>query len=284
MPLSSMKPLLEKAAESSCAIGAFSVINMETVYGAVLAAEEMRSPIILQIAEPRLRHAPLEYIGPLMVNAAKNASVPVAVHLDHGENLGTIKKAIKLGFTSVMIEASHLPLDENIKLTSQVCREAHAGGVDCEGEIGCLGNNEENTANFTEVYTDICEAELFARETGVDALAVAIGNKHGLHAAAPALDFTRLRDIRAKVSTPLVLHGGTGISDEDFKKCAALGIRKINIATATVHNVMLQAKYFFDEDKNKGGGDYYAYQDMVVNAAKETVKRHIVIFGSNGMA
>ena len=284
MPLSSMKSLLEKAAQKSYAVGAFSVINLETVYGAVLAAEEMQSPVILQIAEPRLRHAPLEYIGPLMVSAAKNAGVPVAVHLDHGESLSTIKKAIKLGFTSVMIDASRLPLDENIRLTAQVCREAHASGVECEGEVGCLGNNEENTVNFAAMYTNVHEAELFASETGVDALAVAIGNKHGLHAAAPALDFTRLRDIHVKVTTPLVLHGGTGISDENFKKCVALGIRKINIATATVHDVMLQAKRFFDEYKNVGGGDYYSYQDMVVNAAKETVKHHILTFGSDGMA
>jgi len=281
-----MKSLLKKADTKKYAVGAFSVINMETVYGTVLAAEEMRSPIILQIAEPRLKHVPLEYIGPLMVNAAKNASVPVAVHLDHGKSMGIINKAIRLGFSSVMMDASHLPLKDNIKLTAQACREAHANNVDCEGEIGCLGNNEEDTINFTEVYTNINEAEEFAEATGVDALAVAIGTRHGFYSAsAPVnLDFSRLRDIYDRVSTPLVLHGGSGISDDDFKKCIAMGISKINIATATVHNVMLEARKFFSENTKVGGGDYYAFQDMATNAAKEIVKQHVMIFGSNGMA
>lgn len=282
MPLCSMKKLLSEAAKNNCAVGAFSVINMETVLGAVRAAEQTNSPIILQVGEPRLKHAPLDLIGPLMVKAAQKASVPIAVHMDHAENLSTIHKAIEVGFSSVMIDASHLPFAENISLTRATCGLAHENNVDCEGEIGRLGLNEDNTKDFGMAYTDVAEAKTFAEQTGVDALAVAIGNMHGLHENPTALNFTRLEELHKAVSVPLVLHGGSGISEEDFKRCVAGGMRKVNIATATVFNMMLKAQEFF---RAMGGaeiqsGTYYGYHDLMIEAACEAISRHIEIFGS----
>lgn len=282
MALASLKELLSKAEDNDYAVGAFSIINMETVMGAVKAAEELRSPIILQIAEARLKHAPIGLAGPMMVEAAKAASVPVAVHLDHGLSPELISKTIDMGFTSVMYDGSGLELRENLERTRRICRLAHDRGVDCEGEIGRVGKSEDGSEDHGVSLTSPEEAARFAQYTGVDALAVAIGNQHGVYREDPRLDFARLKEIDAAVSAPLVLHGGSGISAEDFRRCIDHGIRKINVATATLRSVVKRAAGYL---KAAGGeGDFFAYHSEVIMGAYESVRDHILIFKSDNRA
>ncbi len=231
MSLSHMRPLLEKAKYNNRAVGAFSVANLEMIRGVLAAAEKVDAPVILQIAQARLQTSPLHIIGPAMLEAARRSKVEVAVHLDHGLTMDCIDEAIGLGFTSVMFDGSHLPYATNVRLTRDVVAMAHGKGVDVEAEIGRVGRGEDE-AESPIAYADPKEALRFIAETGVDALAVGIGNVHGVYVGAPDLHFEILREISAASAVPLVLHGGTGISPEDFKQAISLGVRKINIATA----------------------------------------------------
>ena len=235
--LVNMRDLLADARVGGYAVGSFSVANMEMVLGVLQAAEELRAPVILQIAEVRLRQSPLELIGPLMVAAARQASVPVAVHFDHGKTEKKIGQALELGFTSVMFDGSHLPLDENIAETCRIIEMARPYGAAVEAEIGCVGGSEDGSEEIAMHCTDPADAVRFEQETGVDALAIAIGNAHGNYKATPKLRFDILAQVAEGTHTPLVLHGGTGISPEDFRRCAQTGIQKINIATATFDSV-----------------------------------------------
>ena len=275
MPLIKMKDILSWAEENNCAVGAFSVGNMEMVIGAVKAAEEMNTPIILQIAEKRMKHSPLHLMAPMMVSAAKSAKVPVAVHLDHGLTIGCIKTALEYGFTSVMLDGSLLPFEENIELTKQVCAEADKYGATVEAELGVVGGNEGDTAVHKIQCTDPGKALEFCEKTGVDCLAVAIGNAHGNYPVLPELRFDVLEDIYQKVKTPLVLHGGTGITDEMFRKAISLGVRKINIATASFDALANKTKeYTATADKP----DYFTLSPAMADAVYENVKNHIKIF------
>ena len=217
MALVKMTELLDAAREKNYAVGSFSIANMEMVKGALKAAEEMHSPMILQIAEVRLTNSPLELIGPLMVSAAKNAKVPVAVHFDHGLTLENIEKALKIGFTSVMIDGSHLSFDENVKITKRVKELADKYGAAIEAEIGQVGGSEDGSEDIKMKVTNVEDAKRFVQETKVDALAVAIGNAHGVYKGTPKLRFDVLENLRENIETPLVLHGGSGITPEDFK-------------------------------------------------------------------
>ena len=215
-----MKELLADAQKGNYAVGSFSVANMEMVLGVLQAAEELKAPVILQIAEVRLKQSPLELIGPLMVAAAKNAKTPVAVHFDHGKTVEKISQALKLGFTSVMFDGSHLPLDENIEMTKQVMALAAPYGAAVEAEIGCVGGSEDGSEDIAINCTKPQDAVRFEKETKVDALAIAIGNAHGNYKSTPHLRFDILAEVNEKTSTPLVLHGGTGISPDDFVRCS----------------------------------------------------------------
>ena len=231
MPLATMRALLQKAAQNNCAVGAFGVANLEMIQGAVNAAEMTGTPIIIQIAEIRLPYSPLYLIGPAMIAAARHAKVDVAVHLDHGTTLPCIREAIDLGFTSVMFDGSALPLEENIDKTNEIIALARPGNVTVEAELGRIGRTEDGLPSPV-AYTDPQEALYFLRETGVDALAVGIGNAHGVYEGTPDLHFDVLEQISKENDTPLVLHGGTGLSDSDFQTCIRGGVRKINIASA----------------------------------------------------
>lgn len=277
MTIVNMKRLLKDAEENKYCIGAFSIANMEMVMGAIKAAEELKSPIILQIAEVRLKHSPLYLIGPTMIAAAKKASVPVAVHLDHGESIKTIKEALDLGFTSVMYDGSNFPLEENIKKTKEIISIAKEYGVAVEGEIGVLGKKEDGSGIDEMLITSVREAEIFYGETGVDALAIAIGNAHGVYKSKPNLNIQRLKEIRDKVEVPLVLHGGSGITEKGFKECIENGIRKINVATATFNNTVKRVDKLFSKSNEI---NYFTYHDILVEAAYESVKNHIKIFDS----
>ena len=275
MALVPMKKLLENAEKNNIAVGAFSVGNMEMVMGAVAAAEELNTPIILQIAECRLKNSPLELMGPMMISAAKNSKVDIAVHLDHGLKIETVQKALEMGFTSVMFDGSTLPLEENIKAVKQVREMADKYGATVEAELGVVGGNEGDGAAHEILCTNPADAKLFCDETGVDALAVAIGNAHGNYPVLPNLRFDVLDDINKIVETPLVLHGGTGITDEMFQQAIMLGVRKVNIATASFDNL---AKFALEYCKPLEKANYFELSKVESMGVYENVKRHIKVF------
>lgn len=275
MALVKMKDLLKRAEEKNIGCGAFSVGNMEMVKGAIRAAEELNTPIILQIAEVRLKNSPLHLMGPMMVQAAKEAKVDVAVHLDHGLTFETVDKALELGFTSVMLDASTLPFEENIAKVKTVVEKARKYGATVEAELGLVGGSEDGSCGHGIRCTDPDDAVVYARETGIDALAVAIGNAHGNYPVAPTLAFDVLEKIHEKVDIPLVLHGGSGITDKDFQRAISLGIRKVNIATASFNSLTAHVeKYMASTDKH----NFFDLNEAMVQGTYENVKRHILVF------
>lgn len=275
MALVTMKKLLDQARNEHRGVGAFSVGNMEMVKGAVQAAEELKTPVILQIAEVRLKHSPLALMGPMMVQAAKEASVDIAVHLDHGLTLETVQKALDLGFTSVMFDSSLYPFEENIARTKDVVSLAKRYGATVEAELGLVGGSEDGKEGHGIRCTDPADAEIFCRETGVDALAVAIGNAHGNYPTAPELAFDVLAEIQKRVEIPLVLHGGSGISDADFRRAIGLGIVKVNIATASFNSLTRHAEAYLQSD---GSHNYFSLNEAMVQGTYENVRHHIRVF------
>ena len=275
MALVKMKDLLKRAEEKNIGCGAFSVGNMEMVKGAIRAAEELNTPIILQIAEVRLKNSPLHLMGPMMVQAAKEAKVDVAVHLDHGLTFETVDKALELGFTSVMLDASTLPFEGNIAKVKTVVEKARKYGATVEAELGLVGVSEDGSCDHGIRCTDPDDAVVYARETGIDALAVAIGNAHGNYPVAPTLAFDVLEKIHEKVDIPLVLHGCSGITDKDFQRAISLGIRKVNIATASFNSLTAHVeKYMASTDKH----NFFDLNEAMVQGTYENVKRHILVF------
>ena len=279
--LVNMKELLKDAQDGNYAVGSFSVANMEMVLGVLKAARELSAPVILQIAEVRLKQSPLEIIGPLMVAAAENADTPVAVHFDHGKTEEKIKQALDLGFTSVMFDGSHLPLDENIATTKRIIDIAGKYNASVEAEIGCVGGSEDGTEDIAINCTKPQDAVRFEAETGVDALAIAIGNAHGNYKDVPKLRFDILQKVNEMTNTPLVLHGGTGISPDDFVKCSKNGIKKINIATATFDCVEQSVRQAYEQNAING---YYDLHLAEIDGAYQNAKKHIMIFCSNNKA
>lgn len=279
--LVNMRDLLEDAERGNYAVGSFSVANMEMVLGVLKAAEELKAPVILQIAQVRLKQSPLEIIGPLMVAAAENASTPVAVHFDHGKTIEKITEALDIGFTSVMFDGSHLPLEENIEMTKKVISTAEEYDAAVEAEIGCVGGSEDGSEDIAINCTKPDDAVKFEKETGVDALAIAIGNAHGNYKSTPKLRFDILKQVDDMTDTPLVLHGGTGISPEDFVKCSKTGIKKINIATATFDSVENNVREAYKNGNIKG---YYDLHEAEIEGSYKNAKRHILIFGSDNKA
>lgn len=275
MSLVTLKEVLGSVKDNSYAIGAFNVSNMEMAMGAIKAAEEIQTPLIIQIAEGRLKYSPLDLLGPIMVAAGKKAHVPVAVHLDHGATLETIHLALALGFTSVMFDGSKYPLDENIRLTKEVKRMAESYGASVEAEIGRVGGAEGDYKSVDVLVTSVDEAVRFSEETGVDALAVAIGTAHGNYSQKPQLRIDRLKEIAAVVKCPLVLHGGTGLTEDDFHNCLHNGIKKINIATASYDSVASHIKQTVAANPK---ANYFDISDAAVQGAYENIKKHMLIF------
>ena len=275
MSLVTMKTLLERAKNEHKGVGAFSVGNMEMVKGAVQAAEELNTPIILQIAEVRLKHSPLELMGPMMVQAAKEAKVDIAVHLDHGLTMETVKKALELGFTSVMFDSSTYPFEENIERTRQVVELAAKYNATVEAELGLVGGSEDGSTDHGIRCTDPDDAKVFCERTGIDALAVAIGNAHGNYPVAPKLAFDELEKIHEKTEVLLVLHGGSGITDEDFQKAISLGIVKVNIATASFNRLTMRAEEYLRTPEKH---NYFSLNEAMVQGTYENVSHHIKVF------
>jgi fructose-bisphosphate aldolase class II len=277
MGLCPLKQLLLDAQTDGRALGAFNVASLEMLLGIVAAAEESGAPIALQIAEKRLSHSPLHIVGPMLVAAARSAKVDIAVQLDHGESPEIIRQAVELGFSSIMFDGSNLPLRENIRRTAKLAAFLSAKGISLEAEIGVLGGSEGG-AEKQAIHADPQQAALMAEESGCDALAVGIGNAHGHYRGKPQLNFAVLEQIRALTDIPLVLHGGTGIEPEDFRKAVLLGIRKINIATANFDAAVSGALECFNRLE---APDYFNLNESMVESVRRTTLEHLQIFNSS---
>ena len=288
--LVSLKELMKDAEEKGYAVGAFNSPNLESLIAIIKAAEETGRGVIINHAEVHFPFIALEDIAPIMIKYAKEASVPVCVHLDHGESLETCMKAIRLGFTSVMLDASAADYEENVKNTALICRLAHSVGVTVEAELGHIfaSNNglgverEQETLdsfeNPDDVYTDPDLAKDFVERTGVDALAIAFGTAHGIYQKKPKLDLDRIKLIKEKVNVPFVMHGGSGLSKEEFQTAIRNGIRKINYYTYMALAGGRAVKEAMDKIE---AGENIFFHDIPmigIEAMKEDVKNAIRIF------
>ena len=232
MPLVTSKQMLLDAQAGKYGVGAFNIENMEMAQAAVAAAVACRSPILLQTTPSTLKYADCILFLANVRTLAEDASVPVAMHLDHGNSFDLAMHAFRSGYTSIMIDGSKLPFEENIALSRRVAEACHGGGVPVEAELGMVGGKEDSLDNGdVDIYTDPDQAAEFAVRTGVDFLAVGIGTAHGIYKGEPRLDLDRLADIRSKVDIPLVLHGTSGVPDATVQECIQRGICKINYAT-----------------------------------------------------
>ena len=278
MALVSSKEILLKAQKEGYAVGAFNAENMEMVQAIVAAAEDLSSPVIIQTTPGSLQYADTDlFFG--MVNAeAKKAKVPVALHLDHGNSAELCAKAILSGYTSIMIDGSKLAFSENVALTKKVVEFAHAMEVPVEGELGTVGGKEDTHEVKDKSYTDPEEAKEFAEQTGVDFLAVGIGNAHGFYKGVPKLRFDILEKTKSLVSIPIVLHGASGIPDEDVKKSTGLGICKVNFATELRDAFTKGVKEYLE--KNPDVFDPKKYNGAGREKVKELIKHKMQVLNS----
>jgi fructose-bisphosphate aldolase class II len=274
--LVTLNEVLKKAQKEKYAVGLFNTVNTEMLQAAIEAAEEAKSPIILGTAEVLLPYGALSLIAPSVIAAAKRASVPVVVHYDHGLTFECCLQALKLGFSSIMYDCSTLAPQENTAAVREMAKIAHAFGASIEGEIGHVGGAEgvgaDNPADPSQ-YTSPEGAVAFVKATGVDALAVAIGTAHGSYKVKPVLDVERLKAIRRVTDTPLVLHGGSGLSESDFHATIANGIAKVNIFT----DLCLAAKRAVLENQ---GLDYPEIRNKQKDYIKAEITKRIKLFGS----
>ncbi|WP_434578029.1 class II fructose-1,6-bisphosphate aldolase [Thermoanaerobacterium thermosaccharolyticum] len=276
--------LLKKANEEGYAVGAFNTSNLEITQAIVEAAEEMKSPAIIQVSEGGLKYAGIETISAIVRTLATKASVPIALHLDHGTDFNNVMKCLRNGWTSVMMDASKLPLEKNIEVTKNVVNIAHGMGVSVEAEIGKIGGTEDNvTVDEREAaMTDPDEAYKFAKETGVDYLAISIGTAHGPYKGEPKLDFDRLKKIKEMLKMPIVLHGASGVPEADIRKAVSLGVNKINIDTDIRQAFAARLRELLKEDE-----EVYDPRKILgpcKEAMKEVVKNKMRMFGSEGRA
>lgn len=233
MPLVPLKTLLDRAEEGKYAVGAFNCNNMEIVQAIVEAADELRSPVIIQASQGAIKYAGLSYVVGLAKLAADHATVPVALHLDHGTDFATVVACIRAGFTSVMFDGSQWPKAENIARTREIVKIAHSVGVSVEGEIGKIGGVEDDIAvdERDAMLTPVEDAIEFYEATGVDALAMSFGTAHGHYKLPPKLALDRIDAVHQKTGAYLVMHGGSGVPEDDVREGIRLGIRKVNIDT-----------------------------------------------------
>ena len=272
-----MKELLEEAEANNRAVGSFTIPNMEIAMGTLKAAEETGTSVILQIAEGRLKYTPLDMIGPLMVQAAKDAAVKVCVHLDHGLTLETVKEALSYGFTSVMFDGSRYEFDENIQRTNEAAQIARKAGASVEAELGTIGGKEATDKDESSCYTNVEQFKEFIKRTDLDAIAPAIGNAHGHYKGEPKLNFERLKELQNASHLPMVLHGGSGLSDQDFRRCINFGIRKINIATANLDALVQGARDYL---AGNGEHNYYDLNTHEVANVYQNVLHCIRVFNN----
>ncbi|MFZ3170976.1 MAG: class II fructose-1,6-bisphosphate aldolase [Carboxydocellales bacterium] len=284
MALVPITELLKKAEEGGYAVGAFNCNNMEIVQAIIAAAEAERSPVIMQASQGAIKYAGLEFITSMAKVAAESATVPVALHIDHGTSFEQVMQCIRSGFSSVMIDGSKLPLNENIAITKKVIDVAHAVGVSVEAELGKIGGTEDDIHVDAKdaFFTNPEEARIFVQETGVDALAIAIGTAHGQYKGIPELDFPRLEKIRSLVNCPIVLHGSSGVPDEAIKKAITLGVRKVNIDTNIREAFVEACRQVLNKDAKEI--DPRKVLGPARDAATAVIREKIRVFGSNGKA
>lgn len=275
MEFASVKELLCKAQERGYAVPAFNVENMETVQGVIQAAEELNRPVILQTTPSSVNYAGLDFFAACARTAIRNTRVPIALHLDHGSSYELAANAMKEGYSSVMIDGSRLSFEDNIALTSRVSELGKILGVSVEAELGSVGGKEDSSISESVTLTDAAQAVEFAERTKVDSLAVAIGTSHGFYKGVPKLDIKRLKEIRAAVDIPLVLHGTSGVPDEVVKECIRNGICKVNYAT-DLRNAFTNAVRLSME-KNPGDIDPKKYLGAGREAVAETAKKRILL-------
>ncbi|KTD86304.1 class II fructose-1,6-bisphosphate aldolase [Paenibacillus etheri] len=284
MPLVSMTDMLKKALEGKYAVGQYNINNLEWTQAILGAAEQEKSPVILGVSEGAARHmggftTVVKMVEGLIIDM--NITVPVAIHLDHGSSFDKCKAAIDAGFTSVMIDGSHHPIDENIEMTKKVVEYAHAKGVSVEAEVGTVGGQEDDVIGGI-MYAKLDECVRIVKETGIDTLAPALGSVHGPYLGEPNLGFKEMEEIRDATNIPMVLHGGTGIPEHDIKKAISLGTSKINVNT---ENQIVFAKVVREVLAAKP--DAYDPRTFIApgrDAIKETVIGKIREFGSNNKA
>lgn len=272
--LTDMKTLLDIAEEKGCAIPAFNVYNAETALGAIFAAEEANSCVILQMYSRLFSNFEAQFMAPSILEAARNAKVKVAFHLDHGANDEVITKALRWGCTGVMRDASTSPFEENVAILKNVVERAHAVGVSVEGELGHIGVAKDGVS--TE-YTKVDEAKKFVEETGVDALAIMVGTAHGHYKQAPVLAIDRIAEIHAATKAALVLHGGSGVPDDQIRAAVAAGIRKVNFGTDVCVSFLDAVRKV---DPSIIGVDTYMKEP--VQAVKRFALEKIALLGAEG--
>ncbi|HOB92209.1 MAG: class II fructose-1,6-bisphosphate aldolase [Bacillota bacterium] len=284
--MSLVNPLsfVQKAREKRVAIAAFNVHNMETIQAVVEGAAEERSPVIVQTTPGTLEHAGIEYLAACVRVASDLWDIPVALHLDHCSSFETIVKCIRHGYTSVMIDGSKLPYEQNVEIVKKVVEVAHSVGVAVEAELGTVGGTEDDVIvdERETAYTVPEEAKRFVEATRVDTLAVAIGTAHGVYKGEPKMDFERLSAIRAEVDVPLVLHGASGVPDESIKEAIRRGISKVNIATELKIPMAETIKNILQSDPSEN--DPRRYMGEAKEAVKQVVKRKIRLCGCSGLA
>ena len=273
--LVNLNEVLKKAQKEKYAVGLFNTTDTDMLQAVIEAAEESNSPVILGTAEVLLPYGELKLIAPSVIAAAKRASVPVVVHYDHGLTFERCLEALQLGFSSVMFDGSAKAYGQNIEETKEIVKIAHAFGASVEGEIGHVGEAAQGDESIENMYTTVAEAKEYLENTGVDALAVAIGSAHGVYKKKPKLNIERLKEIADAVSVPLVLHGGSGLSDDDFKNTIREGIAKVNIFT----DLCLAGERAMKDGAEKKLG-YLETRNLKVEYIKEAVKHKMSLFGS----
>lgn len=289
--LVSLKELMKAASEGGYAVGAFNVSNLESLMAIMEAAEETGHGVILNYAEVHVPFLSMEQAAVIMLDAARNASVPVCVHLDHGSSMEACIRAIRLGFTSVMLDASAEDYETNVRATDQIVRLAHSVGVTVEAELGHIFSSNMGLAESPEeaetldsyesaddVYTDPATAKDFVERTEVDVLAIAFGTTHGIYTKKPVLDLDRITKIRQAIDIPFVMHGGSGLSKEEFQTAIQNGIRKINYYT---YMTLAGGKAVKEAMDQKGADENVFFHDIpmiAVRAMKENVKQAIRVF------
>lgn len=282
MPLVTSEKMLKDAREGGYAVAAFNIENMEMVKAIVAGAEELNAPVILQVSQSTSKYGSLEtYVALVAVEAAKT-SIPVALHLDHGTSFEIAEAAINAGFTAVMIDGSKLSYEENLDLTKRVVDLAKTKGVVVEGELGKVGGKEGDIITDEDTNTDPAQAKEFVEKTGVDSLAVAIGTSHGFYVGTPVLDKERVAQLKEATEAPLVMHGASGLSEEDVRDCASRGIAKVNFATElrvaytdAMRKLLSENPDIYDPKKPGKAG---------MDAVKEIVKSRIIMCGSENKA
>ncbi len=286
MALVTLKTNLDKAYREHYAVGSFNIMDLTFLEAIVEAAREQQSPVIISIAEAHYPFITLENMVPLVHMIAAREKVDMTLNLDHGLTMGGIETALEMGFTSIMFDGSSLEYEENIRQTREVVAICRPQGVSVEAELGIIGGDEggalEGSAD-PALYTDVAQAGQFVKETGIDALAVAIGNSHGKYKGEPHLDFERLKAIRDATGIPLVLHGGSGISEADFKRAISLGIAKINFFTGNAQAALAVTRSAMAKE-SKTQNDYPLMVRQIKEAVRGSVATQMRIFGSAGRA